>query len=244
MQRMRTPTIKMLVAGLLSAVACGALAVPAGATNWHVKVTNLTTGQPFSAPLWAVHTQKEHVWQVGHQATNGAALIAEDALAAPLLTLLQNDRAVSAAGLALPPVTDPPTAPPIPPGAVREFDISSHGKFGRLSMMWMLVRSNDAFSGLDSFHLEATARQHRHSHGSVRGKTAKTRTILVNAYDAGTEKNNEDGAYIPGPPFNHFFVRDQDAQLIAPHPGLRPDGGLAAYIWQDPVAQIEITKVP
>jgi hypothetical protein len=238
---MRRLAPRVLIAGLLSASLFGGLAAGAAGApkNWHVKVTNLTTGQPFSAPLWAVHTKKRHLWQVGQQATNGATLIAEDAFATPLLALLQSDPKVSAAALALPPVTDPVTPPPNPPGGIREFDISTHGKFGRLSIIWMLVRSNDAFSGLDSLKVEpARAKKNKHP------KTPKTRTLLVNAYDAGTEKNNEDGAFVPGPPFGHTFVRDQDAQLIAPHPGLRPDGGLAAYIWQDPVARIEITRVP
>jgi hypothetical protein len=235
---MRRLAPRVLIAGLLSASLFGGLAAGAAGApkNWHVKVTNLTTGQPFSAPLWAVHTKKRHLWQVGQQATNGAALIAEDAFSTPLLALLQSDPKVSSA--AVEPATPVPP-PPILPGEAREFDVSTHGKFGRLSMIWMLVRSNDAFTGLDSLKLEpAKGKKGKHP------KTPKTRTLLVNAYDAGTEKNNEDPAYIPGPPFGNKFVRDQDAQLIAPHPGLRPDGGLAAYIWQDPVARIEITRVP
>jgi hypothetical protein len=240
---MRRIASRAMIAGVLSAAACGMLAGSAGAakvTGWNVKVTNLTTGQPMSPPLWAVHDGKEHLWQVGRQATNGATLIMEDALATPLNALLQTDPDVLAAAIALPPVTDPVTPAPIPPGGTREFTISTKGKFDRVSMLWMLVRSNDAFTGLDGLKL-----------GSDNGKKGKksnknklkSRTLTVNAYDAGTEKNNEMGAFIPGPPFGHMFVRDQDAQLIAPHPGLRQDGELAAYIWQDPVARIEIKKV-
>src|SRR3954467_841486 len=92
---MRRKTGRTITAGLIAACVCGLSAASAGAapppTGWHVKITNLTTGQPMSAPLWAIHDGKQHVWQVGHQATNGAALIAEDALAAPLNALLQTD---------------------------------------------------------------------------------------------------------------------------------------------------------
>jgi hypothetical protein len=206
-----------------------------------VKVTNLTTGQPMSPPLWAIHDYKRHLWQVGEQATNGATLIAEDAFASPLNALLQTDPHVLGAALALPPITNPVTPPPIPPGGTREFDIGTRGKFNRVSMIWMLVRSNDAFTGLDSLWLGAD--NGKKGKKSNKGKL-KNRNLTVNAYDAGTEKNNEQGAFIPGPPFGHMFVRDQDAQFIAPHPGLRQDGDLAAYIWQDPVARIEITKLP
>ena len=209
-------------------------------TGWSVKITNLTTGQPMSPPLWAIHDSKAHLWQVGKQATNGATLIVEDALATPLNALLQTDPDVLGAAIALPP-SPTRTPPPIPPGATREFVIGTKGKFDRVSMIWMLVRTNDAFSGLDSLWLGAdNGKKGKKSNK----KKLKNRTITVNAYDAGTEKNNEVGSFIPGPPFGHMFVRDQDAQLIAPHPGLRPDGELAAYIWQDPVARIEIKRLP
>jgi hypothetical protein len=228
-----------IVATLIAIGICAPAAGAAPVTGWKVKVTNLTTGQPFSAPLWSVHDGRFHVWQVGEQASNGAALIAEDALAAPLNALLQTDPHVLGAAIALPPVTQPVTPPPIPPGATREFSIGTRGRFDRVSMIWMLVRSNDAFSGVDSLHIGADNGK-KGRKGNKR--KLKSRTITVNAYDAGTEKNNEVGAFIPGPPFNNFFVRDQDAQLIAPHPGLRQDGELAAYIWKNPVARIEITR--
>lgn len=242
---MRQIASRAMIAGVLSAAVCGALAGTAGAaakiTGWNVKITNLTTGQPMSPPLWAIHDGKQHLWQVGKQATNGATLIAEDAFSAPLNALLQTDPDVLGAAIALPPITDPVTPPPIPPGGTREFVIGTQGKFNRVSMIWMLVRSNDAFTGLDSLWLGSD--NGRKGKKSNKNKL-KSRTVTVNAYDAGTEKNNEMGAFIPGPPFGHMFVRDQDAQLIAPHPGLRSDGDLAAYIWQDPVARIEIKKLP
>ena len=210
-------------------------------TGWNVKITNLTTGQPFSAPLWAIHDSKTHLWEVGKQATNGATLIAEDALATPLNALLQTDPDVLGAAVALPPITDPVTPPPIPPGATREFEHRHQGQ--------VRPRLDDLDArALERRVLRPRLREARRDNGK-KGKKSnkkklKNRTITVNAYDAGTEKNNEVGAFIPGPPFGHMFVRDQDAQFIAPHPGLRSDGELAAYIWQDPVAKIEIKKIP
>jgi hypothetical protein len=242
---MRRIAPRAIISGLVTAGACAALAAPAGAaqppvTGWHVKITNLTTGQPMSAPLWTIHDSKVHIWRVGEQATNGATLIAEDALSAPLNTLLQTSKGFLVSAIALPPITDPVTPPPIPPGATREFDIGTRGKYDRGSMMWMLVRSNDAFTGIDS--LKVGSDNGKKGKKSNKGKL-KNRTLNVGAYDAGTEKNNEVGDFIPGPPFGHMFVRDQDAQLIAPHPGLRADGGLAQYAWTDPVARIEITRI-
>ena len=201
-----------------------------GTTTWSVKVTNLTAapdGQPLSPPVWAVHNDKFVMWRTGQQATNGAALIMEDAIAMPLAGLMaKNKQQIFGSKVELPPETDPPTPPPILPGnQSRTFTVQTTKGYDRLSILTMLVRTNDAFTGLDSLKVKAG-------------------TFNVNAYDAGTEKNNEVGSFIPGPPFGHMFVRDQDAQLIAPHPGLRQDGELAAYIWQDPVARIEIKRLP
>src|SRR3954451_3832962 len=107
---MRRKTGRTITAGLIAACVCGALAASASAappiTSWHVKITNLTTGQPMSPPLWAIHNSKAHIWQVGKQATNGATLIAEDAFSAPLAALLQTDKDYLVSALALPPITD------------------------------------------------------------------------------------------------------------------------------------------
>ena len=193
------------------------------AVSWTVKVTNLTTGQPFTAPLWAVHNGHADVWSVGEQASNGVSLIAEDGYNAPLEGLLDADDNVYDAETA-PPLPAPPAnrKPPPPhalmlPGTSREFVVSSQGNFHRLSLIWMLVRTNDAFTGLDSVKLKAG-------------------TWLVNAYDGGSEANNENPLFTPP----NFFVRDQSAELIKPHPGLV--AGFSVWAWQGPVARIEITK--
>ena len=194
--------------------------------EWEVKVTNLTSGQPFSPPLWATHNNKVDMWSVGEQATNGLAFIAEDANAMPLMALLNTDDNVNKARLALPP-PEPPMPPPILPGANRTFTVETKGSEDLLSMVWMLVRTNDAFSGVDSVKLN------------------NDQTIEVYAYDAGSEMNNERAAFIPGPPFNRMGVRDPDAQLIKRHAGIvDKTGDLTEFAWdaKKPVARIEIKK--
>lgn len=217
----------VLVGGLVWASLAPA-AKSSGTKTWTVKITNLTNpgtaqqpaGQPFSNPLWAVHNNKTYIWRVGRQSTNGATFIAEDAIAAPLAGLLKKDPNVFQSGVE--PVPPPPA--PILPGESRTFTVQSRGNFNRLSIMTMLVRTNDAFTGLDSVLLN------------------KNKTIMANAYDNGSEKNNEQGAFIPGPPFNHMMVRDPDAQLIVRHPGIQGGGDLTPFAWKDPVARIEIKK--
>jgi hypothetical protein len=113
----------------------------------------------------------------------------------------------------------------IPPGATRTYTVQTSGPFDRLSLLTMLVNTNDGFTGLDSLHL----------HGN--GETLET-----TAYDAGSERNNELAAFIPGPCCNHPFVRDPEGALIRMHEGITGRGDLdpAVYGWQGPVASIEL----
>ena len=194
---------------------------PAGSSEtWHVKITNLTSGQPMSAPLWAVHDRKIEMWSVGELASSGMLPIVEDALNGPLESYLDSNRHVREAMTAGP--------GPFPPGATREFDVTSQGDDKYLSMAWMLVRSNDAFTGLDSYKLD--------------GRKGKTKTLMLRAYDGGTERNNQSCTHIPGPPCNNFFVRDPTAQEIAPHPGITGPSDIAAFAWTNPVAKVEIKR--
>ena len=70
----------------------------------------------------------------------------------------------------------------IPPGASRTYTVRTSGQFDRLSILTMLVNTNDGFTGLDSLHLRGN------------GTTRETM-----AYDAGSEVNNELTAFIRGP---------------------------------------------
>jgi hypothetical protein len=209
----------------LVALVCAAFAGSAGAAStktWHVKVTNLTSGQPMSPPVWAVHDKHFHVWRVSELASSAVLPVVEDAFNTPILAYLSGNSHVFASRAE----TGTP-AGPIPPLGSREFSVRSDGSDHYLSMLWMLVRTNDGFTGLDSYHLNGDPR---------------TRTLLVSAYDGGTERNNQSCAFIPGPPCGNFFVRDPTAQPIAPHPGITAPSDIAAFAWTDPVARIEITR--
>lgn len=121
--------------------------------------------------------------------------------------------------------------------------MTSKGDDKYLSMLWMLVRTNDAFTGLDSYKLDgaggySSRKGKRKGKGSGKGNT---KTLLLRAYDGGTENNNQSCAFIPGPPCGSFFVREPTAQAIAPHPGIT-DGAIAAFAWTNPVAKVTITR--
>jgi hypothetical protein len=214
---------------MLALFAAAVLAVPAaawsddddGARTWNVTVTNLTRpgSQPLSPPLFVIHSSRADVWSVGEIATHPVAAIAEDANNAPAESALAD----------LPGVRDVFTGAggPIPPGASRTYSIETRGHFNRLSILTMLVNTNDAFTGLDSLR--------------VRGRGG---TLMTSAYDAGSERNNEDADFIPGPCCNHPFVRDPEGELIRMHEGIKGTGDLspAVYGWSGPVARIELER--
>lgn len=176
--------------------------------------------QPLSPPLFVVHSKAVDVWSVGGIASHPVAAIAEDANNAPAESALGKLAGVRTVFTG--------AGGPIPSGTARTFTIQTRGKFNRLTIVSMLVNTNDAFTGLDSVQ--------------VRGKRSQ---LSRNAYDAGSERNNELKAFIPGPCCGNAFVRDPEGALIGPHQGITGVGDLdpAVYGWKGPVAQITIERV-
>jgi Spondin_N len=220
---------RLLLFGLAALAATALLVAPAaaddddGGTNeWRVTVRNLTPAgsQPLSPPLVVVHSSRADVWSVGDIANHGVAAIAEDANNAVLESALDG----------FPGVRSVETVPggPIPSGASRSFTVESRGDANRLTLLTMLVNTNDAFTGLDSQRLRG------------RGDSLSTR-----AYDAGSEKNNELKAFIPGPCCNKPFVRDPEGEVIRMHEGITGRGELnpAVYGWQGAAARITIERL-
>jgi Spondin_N len=228
---------KLILLGLI-ALATTALAVGAapaddddgeegGTKTWRVTITNLMPpgpgapgSQPLSPPLFVVHSRHADVWGVGEIANHGVAAIAEDANNAPLGSALPQLRGVK--------MVFTGAGGPIPSGATRSYLVGSSGRFNRLSLVTMLVNTNDAFTGLDSLRL----RGHGSSHATM-------------AYDAGSERNNELKSHIPGPCCGNAFVRDPEGALIGPHEGITGHGQLspALYDWNGAAARITIVRV-
>jgi hypothetical protein len=229
----RTPLV--LLAGLAAAAILTGSATADGddddggsaTKTWQVTVSNLTPpgpgapgSQPLSPPLFVVHSNKADLWSVGEIASHGVAAIAEDA----------NNAVLESALPALPGVKTVFTGAggPIPSGQSRTFTVETRGRFDRLSLVTMLVNTNDAFTGLDSLRLRG--------HGGTR---------VTISYDAGSELNNELESHIPGPCCNNPFVRAPEGALIRPHQGITGAGDLdpALYDWPEPAARITIQRV-
>ncbi|MCI0689695.1 MAG: spondin domain-containing protein [Sporichthyaceae bacterium] len=209
------------------ALAASGAAGANGTRTWKVTIENLTPpgpgapgSQPLSPPLLVVHTNAVDVWSAGERASAGVAAIAEDADNVPLTDALSG----------LPGVHSVFTGAggPIPSGSSASYTVRTSGRFNRLTLLTMLVNTNDAFTGLDGLHLD-DARMVR-------------RTV---SWDAGSERNNELEAFIPGPCCNNPFVRDLEHRRIRPHRGITGVGDLdpALYDWPEPVARITIERL-
>jgi hypothetical protein len=216
----RTATLTVVALALTLALPGAAEAQPG--TTYEVTITNITQHQIFSTPIVATHAVNTRVFHVGESVGMPFWLMAEDGLHVPLVEHLQAD----------PRVHDVTNAPAfLMPGQSVTLEVESQHPFYRLSAVGMLVTTNDAFFGLDSFALPGGPWLRRTS---------------VPAYDAGTEANSESCDFIPGPPCGSEGVRDTGGAegFIAVHPGIHGTGDVdpAMFDWHNPVAQITIVR--
>lgn len=138
-----------------------------------VSVTNLTQGIYFTPLLVAAHAPSSDVFEVGTAASASLQSMAEGGSIAALSSDLNTAGAVvvgnPAGGLLAPAANTTAT--------LLNVDLATQS---RLSVVAMMLPTNDAFIGLDSLTISATT----------------SGTYNINAYDAGTEINNE--LLVPG----------------------------------------------
>lgn len=123
------------------------------------------------------------------------------------------------------------------PGVTISFDVMGGGRFDRLSLVAMLIPTNDAFVGLQSVRLPA-------------GSDPLPMDAI--AYDAETERNDERCASIPGPSFAECGGPAGGARIgggeggIVVHNGMQGVGQMNESLrdWRNPVARITIQRVP
>lgn len=195
-----------------------------GHRSYEVTITNVTKGQVFSPPVLVTHTRQVALYELGAPALPELAIVAEDGAGQPLADLAATLPAVFEAQS---------TSMPLPPGASAVYEINGNRR-SVLSAVGMLVNTNDAFFGLDS--------------ASLPRRKGTSRSYTVTAYDAGSEGNNEDCAFIPGPACmagsgNARSTADAEG-FVYVHNGVHGIADLApyAYDWRNPVAVITITR--
>ena len=194
--------------------------------TYEVTITNLTKGQVFSPPVLVTHKASIALFELGEPALDELAIVAEDGNGVPLVELISP----------LPQIAEAQAnSAPLPPGASAVYQIRSRPGFSVLSVVTMLVNTNDAMAAVDSVRLP-----HRRN---------SARTYYALGYDAGSEANNEDCAFVPGPacpPDSGNARATEDAEgYVHIHNGVHgiADLGPAAYDWRNPVAKIKVQRV-
>lgn len=157
--------MKRLTTAAFIAASVGSMQV--AAQNLDITITNLTHGMAFTPVLVAAHDTSGNLFDVGMAASAGLQAMAEGGA----LTGLQTDLdAISA--------THTSSSAPLMAGAsvTLMLNTDSAPANTKLSVVSMLLPTNDAFMGLDAVDIPTAT---------------GTYTFYLNAYDAGTEANNE-----------------------------------------------------
>jgi len=232
----------------LALATCFTTAFAASATQaatWDVTITNLTNGNYFTPLLVTAHPHNIHLFEAGSAASEAIEYMAECGNLMPLLD------SVEVGGVDADTIENP-AGGLLAPGMSTTTMLDTTED--HLSIVSMLLPTNDAFLGLESQHIS---------------DVAGTYTYYVSAYDAGTEANNEilmptdpctltDGG-MPGAPgmdagTNGSGVATADSNtMIHVHRGVLGDqdatGGNSdldstIHRWQNPVAKITVTVTP
>ena len=194
--------------------------------QYEVTLENLTPAtapggsQPFSPAIVATHKPPLRIFKSNSYASNELLNVAEDANNQPLIDLLSQSenvyQVVTGTGVIL-------------PGESETFTITASQEMHKLSLVTMLVNTNDGFTGVDKLNLPNSG----------------TQIVYLRAYDAGTEQNTELAANIPGPCCGSHFVRVPTHERISYHKGILGIGDLdpATYGWDEPVAKLTITRI-
>lgn len=196
-----------------------------GDRRYEVSITNITKGQIISPAVVATHDDSlMPIYTLGSPASHQLAQVAEDAVLDPFINMLEGNSAVSSVGV----ITG--VNGPILPGETASIVISSSKKARELSLAAMLVTTNDTFVALNGVNLPGRYSSH-----------------MPPGLDAGTEANNEDCAFIPGPPCGNGGVRDTAGAegYVYVSPGIQGIADLdpAQHDWRNPVAKITIRRL-
>ena len=193
--------------------------------SYEVMVTNLTSSQPLS-PVTVVSHEDITLWSVGVSASAALELLAESGDNSEIIadTRLLNTIAGGS---------------PLSPGMTESLVITTTSEEApKLTVVTMLVNTNDAFSGRTAIDVSGMA-------------IGDNISMMTRSYDSGTEANSEVAGTIPGPADGGegFNSARDDVDYVAAHAGvISMDDGLttsvlsAIHKFDNPVMKITITR--
>lgn len=200
--------------------------------TFSVTVTNLTANQPLSPIAVVAHTSGYHAFMDGRAASASLEMLAEGG---------DNSGILSDAQGASEYLNSKSGAAPISPGGSDTVELSvTHGSKAHLSLLSMLVNTNDAFTASNGYIISDLALH-------------QSRTIYIPVWDAGTEANSEATGTIPGPADQgegYNAARDDIVDFVGIHRGvISADDGLATSVlneshrFQNPTASVTIKRI-
>lgn len=212
------------------------------AATYRITVTNASGAlQPLTPSVVALHNPAADIFTVGSPASPMLERIAESGMNGPLVSALESANRVFDVAVAFGTVNGGPG--PILPGASAHVEVQGPPG-GRLSLVSMLVCTNDGFTGLDGVRLP--------------NRVDESITLHSNGYDAGTEQNTEASSDLV-PPCLMVTTgmmggtgADQPSiaenEVIRHHPGIDGDADGADILdaqhqWTEPVASIKIERI-
>jgi hypothetical protein len=217
---------------LITTICATCLSLQASASDWgsygdqyektrdyKVTITNLTKGVSFTPLLAATHNRNVSLFTLGEAASDNVSRVAEGGDVSGLNTELSQSDDVHAtttsAGL-------------LGPGESVTLDIKGTKRAKNLSIISMLLPTNDTMVALRGVKLPRFG----------------SKTVLLSAYDGGTETNDESCANIPGPHCGGtpFSPEDVGEGYVYPSPSIHGEGDLSAkeYQWDGVVAKVVI----
>jgi len=216
------------------------------AAQWDIRVTNLTHGNHFTHLYMRAHTHDAHLFEAGNLASAEIQSMAECGDIMPLMQESATDTEFVGATLTNPGETTP---------ALDQPAISLVTDMSHLSIVAMVLPTNDAFIGLESQHIPSEP---------------GTYTYYLNAYDAGTEANDEvfdpngggcvvgSGHFIPAAPGMDVDSAGTGVEALQANPknitihrGVLGESEITGagksdlissiHRWQNPVAKVTVT---
>ncbi len=213
--------MKSIALGLLGLTVSASVFAMGPTRDYEVTITNITKGQTFTPTLLVTHKSDISLFTTGEPALDELATLAESGNTAPLQNLLDG----------LPDlVADTNTSSGLLfPGNSLTLTISTGGSADRVSFAAMLIPTNDAFVALNSLELPKNVVE-----------------VVVPAYDAGSELNDELCSNIPGPDCGDMDNSGGTGEgYVYIGNGIRGIGDLdeAEYDWNNPVARVVVRRV-
>jgi hypothetical protein len=229
------------IKSVLSVLALALASSTTMAQELSITVTNLTQGLHFTPVITAAHTSENNLFMASEMASVELQAMAEGGDISGLVSMLTNADAN---------INENPAMGLLAPAMSASFTLTNDSANTHLSLAAMVLPSNDGFVGLDSWAIP---------------EEAGTYTVFLNAYDAGTEANNElRGSGAPGeagmpvpPPLealigmNGTGVTDMESNSkVHIHRGSLGDSDMSAGTsdinnsvqrWLNPVAKLTIT---